>query len=71
MRRPEGGLPRISRMAGQILVREAKYVRVLREEDHATVFLRSENGNVCLASDVSGSLEDQLMHFPSLSKLHN
>ncbi|HXM62987.1 MAG TPA: hypothetical protein VN950_19150 [Terriglobales bacterium] len=62
---------RVSRIAGQILVRSANYVRVLREESHTTVFFRSENGNVCMVEDVSGSPEDQLMQLRSLSKLRN
>jgi hypothetical protein len=68
---PEGGLPRISRMAGQILLRSAESVRIHREENHVTVVLRSGGGNICLVSDASGSPEDQLMQLRSLSKLQN
>ena len=62
---------RVSHIAGQILVRSANYVRVFREESHTTVFLRSENGNVCIVSDVSGSVEEQLLQLRSLDKLQN
>jgi hypothetical protein len=62
---------RVSRIAGKISVSSAAYVRVFREENHVTVELRSENGHVCSVSNVSGSLEEQLLQLRSLAKLQN